>query len=67
MLKNHFLWFTLGRHTRKAGLWMHGLDAWTLDARMLGLWTLALWMPGSLDSGSLDFGPLDPENSIQFW
>ena len=36
-------------HTRKAGLWTHGLDVWSLYA-----WTLGLWMTGRLTSGRLD-------------
>ena len=46
------------RHTGKAGLWMHDLEAWTLDAWMLGLWTTGLWMVERLDSGCLDAGSL---------
>ena len=43
------------RHTKKAGLWTHGLDAWTLDP-----WTFGLWTPGHLDSGRLDARTLYP-------
>ena len=32
----------INRHTEKTGLWMHGLDDWTLDAWMLGFWTIGL-------------------------
>ena len=46
------------RHTGKAELWTHGLDAWTLEAWTPKTWTLA---PQRLDSG-----PLDPENPIHF-
>lgn len=56
----HCIW-----HTREAGLWTHGLDAWALDAWaldmsnldswMLGLWTLGLWMLGLWTLGCFDF------------
>ena len=51
-----FIW-----HTGKDGLWMHGLDAWTLDASMFGLWTT-----GRVDSGRLDACTLD-EWTLGLW
>ena len=42
------------RHTGKAALWTHGLDAWTL-----GIWTLGLATTGRLDSGHLESGRLE--------
>ena len=55
------------RHTGKAALWTHGLDAWTLglwktgrlDSGRLGAWTLDDWKLvlrtlARLDSGCLD-------------
>ena len=37
-------WLSLWkRYTGKAGLWMHGLDAWTQDVWTLGLWALDAW------------------------
>ena len=60
------------RHTGKAALWTHGLDAWTLrlwktgrlDSGRLGAWTLddwklGLWTLARLDSGRLDAYTLD--------
>ena len=42
------------RHTGKAALWTHGLDAWTLRISTLGLRTT-----GHLDSGHLESGRLE--------
>ena len=38
------------RHTGKAILWTHDLDAWTLQPWTLGLWTPGLRTPGRLDA-----------------
>ena len=43
----------LSRHTGKAGLWTHGLDAWNLDAWILGLWTLGCFDSGQLNTWTL--------------
>ena len=42
------------KHIGKAGLWTHGLDAWTLGAMTLGLWTLGRLQSGRLDAWTLD-------------
>ena len=47
------------RHTGKATLWTHGLDAQNLDAWTLGLCTLGLCKSGRLDSGRMDSASLD--------
>ena len=55
------------RHTGKAALWTHGLDAWTLghwkagrlDSGRLGAWTLDDWKLGLLTLARLDSGRLD--------
>ena len=53
------------RHAGKAGLWIHGQDAWTPDTWTLQDWTLGLW---TLDSEPLDVGHLysGPRKCFQF-
>ena len=47
------------KHTGKAGFWIHGLDAWTLNSELwtLALWTRARWL---LTTCRLDSGRLNP-------
>ena len=55
-------------HTGKAGLWTHGLEAWTLDDWTLGLWTLGLWTLGLWTTVRLNLDPLTLDDwTLEFW
>ena len=53
-------------HNGKAGLWTHGLDAWTLDAGKLGLWTTGRLDPGRLNAWTLDAWTLN-DWTLRLW